>query len=64
MANFLTSLFSGGETQKATNAPLGGGMADMARTAILRQEYKNYSQNAQMEGMEPMPFDQWVAQRG
>lgn len=64
MANFLTSLLAGGQPPKTTNAPLGGGMADLARTAILRQEYKNYTQNAQMEGVEPIPFDQWIAQRG
>lgn len=65
MANLLQTLFNGRlPERRPESAPIGSGMAGMASNAILRQQYNNYVQNAQIEGGEVMPFDQWVASRG
>lgn len=45
-------------------APLGTGAADQARQKILAQEaYKQYSIDAQINGQQPIPFEQWFLQQ-
>ena len=59
MPNLLASLFDA----KPSDAPLGSGMAESAKNAlILRQQYRQYVIDAQSNGEQPLDFNTWASQ--
>lgn len=59
--NFLTRMLSGGsQPQSATEAPLGSGLADMARAKILQKQYQDHVAMATQTGDEPMTYEEFI----
>lgn len=58
--NFLTRMLSGSSDKDAREAPLGSGLADMARAKILQKQYQDHVAIAKQTGEEPMSYEEFI----
>ena len=62
--NFLTRMLTGNTSPApVTEAPLGSGLADMARAKILQKQYQDHVAMATQTGDEPMTYEEFIRNR-
>lgn len=61
--NFLMRMLAGKQSQTAEEAPIGSGLADMARAKILQKQYQDHVAMAKQTGEEPMSYEEFIRNR-
>jgi hypothetical protein len=62
MANILSQIFNP-KPKDPNAAPVGGGLADMARSSILDKQYKDHVAIATQTGEQPMSYEEFIKSR-